>query len=390
MHVFRRHRSLLLASLVSAALAACSDAPPITGPLAQAAPSFSLGRAEGGADPDHGGAVYTLTNAADGNSVVAFRRSGDGTLTRIGAFSTGGLGVGGTVDPLTSQFAVALSPRHDALFAVNAGSNQLSSFRVQEHGALELASLVASGGKRPVSIAVHERLLYVLNTDDNSLQGFRIEASARLVPITKGRRSLATGASGAAAVRFTPDGRQLVVSERVSNRLEVFRVERNGRLSEPVVSQASAGASFGFDITPHNQPIVSETQGSVTSYALARGGALTPITASISTGGTAPCWVIVTTDGKFAYATNTGTSSIAEFRVSADGKLSALAGSPKAVDAGSIPLDLDQVDGRLVYTLETGKGVIGAFLIGGDGRLTAIAEVAAGTPSSGFQGIAAF
>ena len=208
MHLLRRRRSLLLASSVSVSLAACSDTRPITSPLAPATPSFSLGRPDGGGDPDRGGAVYTLTNAADGNSVIAFRRGGDGRLTRIGAFATGGLGVGGTVDPLTSQFAVVLSPRHDALFAVNAGSNQLSSFRVDERGGLELASVVSSGGQRPVSIAVHERLVYVLNTDDNSLQGFRIEPNERLVPVTKGRRSLAAGASGAAAIRFTPDGRR--------------------------------------------------------------------------------------------------------------------------------------------------------------------------------------
>lgn len=390
MHLSRRTRFLFAAGLSSAALVACSDAPATAPALAGVAPSFSSGRSGGDVDPDHGGAVYTLTNAADGNAVIAFRRAADGGLTRIGSFATGGLGVGGTVDPLTSQFAVVLSERHDALFAVNAGSDQLSSFRVERNGRLSLASLVASGGERPVSIAVHDRLLYVLNTNDNTLAGFRIAPDARLIPLRKSRRSLAPGADGAAAVRFTPDGRQLVVSERVSNRLEVFRVENDGRLNEPVVSQASGGASFGFDITTHDQAIVSETQGSVTSYALSGRGALTPITSSISTGGAAPCWVIITSDGKFAYSTNTGTSSIAEFSVAADGTLTALSGSPTIVSAGSIPLDLDQVGGRLLYTLETGKGSIGAFLIGGDGRLTVLSEATVGAPSSGFQGLAAF
>jgi 6-phosphogluconolactonase (cycloisomerase 2 family) len=354
------------------------------------APSLSLGRSDGDPDPNADGAVYSLTNAADGNSVIAFHRGADGSLARIGAFPTGGLGVGGTVDPLASQFAVVLSARHDALFAVNAGSNQLSSFRVEWDGSLSLASVVSSAGNRPVSIAVHERLLYVLNTGDNTLAGFRVGPDARLIPLNKSPRSLASGADGAAAVRFTPDGRQLVVSERISNRLEVFGVEESGRLGEPVVSQASGGASFGFDITSHNQPLVSETQGSVTSYALSSSGALTPITSSISTGGAAPCWLIITSDSRFAYATNTGTSSIAEFSVAPDGTLAALSESPKLVGAGTIPLDIDQVGGRLLYALETGKGSIGGFLIGSDGRLTALPDVPVGAPRSGFQGIAAF
>ena len=389
MHLVRRTRALLIAGIASAALAACSDSS--TGPVgAKTASSLSLGRSRGYSDPGQPGAVYTLTNAADGNSVIAFRRDADGGLTRLGAFPTGGRGIGGTVDPLESQFAVVLSERHDALFAVNAGSNELSSFRVERDGSLSLVSRASSAGERPVSIAVHDRLLYVLNTNDNTLAGFRVAADARLIPLPNSRRSLASGAEGAAAIRFTPDGRQLVVSERVSNRLEVFFVGDNGRLSEPVISQASGGASFGFDITSHNQAIVSETQGSLTSYALSGNGALTPITSSISTGGVAPCWVIITSDGSFAYATNTGTSSIAEFSVGANGTLTALSDSPTIVSAGSIPLDLDQVGGRLLYTLETGKGTIGAFVIGRDGHLTGLAEVGVGAPSSGFQGLAAF
>jgi len=389
MHLIRSTRAVLATGLASAALVACSDASVTRPGPAQGASALSLGSAARDDDPE-GGAVYTLTNAADGNSVIAFRREPDGRLTRIGAFATGGLGVGGTVDPLESQFAVVLSERHDALFAVNAGSNEISSFRVERDGSLSLASHASSGGDRPVSIAVHDRLLYVLNTNDNTLVGFRIGRDARLFSLARSRRLLASGADGAAAVRFTADGHFLIVSERVSNRLEVFRVGANGRLSDPVVNSASGGASFGFDVTSHNQAIVSETQGSVTSYALAGSGALTPVTSSISTGGTAPCWVIVTSDGGFAYATNTGTSSIAEFSVASDGTLTPLAESPNAVGAGSIPLDLDQVGGRFLYTLETGKGSIGAFVIGRDGRLTALADVTAGAPSSGFQGLAAF
>ncbi|HKW48810.1 MAG TPA: beta-propeller fold lactonase family protein, partial [Gemmatimonadaceae bacterium] len=262
MNVHRR-TSWFVVAVTAVAYAACADQSSTTGPLTKEAAALSLDRAAPHADPDKGGAVYTSTNATDGNTIIAFHRGADGTLSRIGSFATGGLGVGGTVDPLTSQFAVVLSADHDALFTVNAGSNQVSSFRVNEDGALELASVVSSGGERPVSLAVRGRTLYVLNTGDNTLVGFRVEPGARLVRIANGTSPLASGADGAAAVRFTPDGSEIIVAERVSNRLEVLPVLRNGRLGEPVVSAASGGASFGFDITRNNQPIVSETQGSV-------------------------------------------------------------------------------------------------------------------------------
>ncbi|HEY4754263.1 MAG TPA: hypothetical protein VIH37_13330, partial [Candidatus Limnocylindrales bacterium] len=41
------------------------------------------------------GFVYTETNAASGNAVLAFARAQDGTLSSIGSFATGGTGTGG-------------------------------------------------------------------------------------------------------------------------------------------------------------------------------------------------------------------------------------------------------------------------------------------------------
>jgi len=387
-------RSTLSLTLVSAALAACADAPAPTAPLSENALAVSSSRVPDGyaSETDRGGAVYTLTNAVGGNAVVAFHRSADGSLTRIGNFAAGGRGIGGTTDPLVSQYSVVLSAHHDALFAVNAGSDQLSGFRVNADGSLQLASVVSSGGGRPISIAVHDNLLYVLNGADNQLAGFRITGEARLVPLPHSGRALPPNANGAAAVRFTPDGRFLVVSERVSNRLDVFPVERSGRLGDAVVSPASGSASFGFDITSRNQAIVSETQGSVSSYALASDGAATPITASISTGGNAPCWVIITSDGDFAYSTNAGSGTIAGFTVAPDGRLTAITpGAPTGdVGAGAGPIDLDQVGGRLLYTLDGGRGAISTFVIAKDGRLTRGADATVGAAASGLQGLAAY
>jgi len=41
------------------------------------------------------GSVYTMTNSAEGNEVLVFSRSADGSLTPAGAFATGGFGTGG-------------------------------------------------------------------------------------------------------------------------------------------------------------------------------------------------------------------------------------------------------------------------------------------------------
>lgn len=387
------------ASLVLTALAltACADAP--AGPSDRGASSSSAALSESSLarrDPadgrDQAGAVYTLTNAAGGNGVIAFHRAPDGSLTPLGTFATGGRGSGGGIDPLASQFAVVVGEDHEALFAVNAGSDDLSSFRVGPQGALTLAGRVSSGGKGPNSLAVHGNLLYALNAGDNSVSGFRVTDGARLVALPHATRSLASGASGAAAIRFTPDGQQLIVTERVSNRLEVFAVQPDGRLGDPVVTAGNGAATFGFDVTSRNQVIASETQGSLTSYALAGDGTLTPITASISTGGQAPCWVIITADGRFAYTTNSASGTLAGYAVDAAGRLTPLTpGVPTGSSGtGSAPIDFDRVGSRLLYTLEAGTGTIGTFAISADGTLAARDDVPAGAPASGLQGLAAF
>lgn len=387
-----RFRTLALSTLTPLAAlwtAACADGPVSPDPRSASAPaSLANSSPLAGAGTPSAGAVYTLTNAADENQVLAFRRAASGSLTPLGRFATGGRGTGGTVDPLQSQYAVVLTREHDALFAVDAGSDQVSGFQVLGDGSLVRTGTVASGGVLPVSLAVHDGLLYVLNAADNALQGFRIAGGARLVPIPGARTLLAPGADGAAAVRFTPDGRFLIVSERGSNRLEAFPVRSSGRLGPPVVTAASGGASFGFDITARNQVIVSETQGALTSYALGADGTLTTVTPSAGTGGEAACWVTITADGRFAYTTNAASGTVAGFAVDADGRLSAMTLAQSG--DGATPIDLDHVGTRFVYALEAGTGTIGTFVIGDDGSLSARPDTPAGAPASGLQGLAAY
>src|SRR2546425_12670706 len=78
---------------------------------------------------ERGGDVYTLTNGAGGNQVAVFDRGNDGTLTADGTVSTGGLGTGAG---LGSQGALAVEGRQ--LLAVNAGSNSVSLFSIDNDG----------------------------------------------------------------------------------------------------------------------------------------------------------------------------------------------------------------------------------------------------------------
>src|SRR5438270_12085354 len=88
---------------------------------------LGFGSGSASAEQQHRQAVYTSSNAVGGNSVLAFNRAPDGSLTAAGAVSTGGLGTGAG---LGSQGAIALDEDGNRLFVVNAGSNDVSALAV--------------------------------------------------------------------------------------------------------------------------------------------------------------------------------------------------------------------------------------------------------------------
>jgi hypothetical protein len=102
--------------------------------------------AAAGRDRDGSGHVYVQTNGAAGNAVVAFERHADGRLTHDETVATGGLG---TSAGLGDQAAIAITGDERHLLAVNAGSDDVSLFDIDDAG-LELAD-VQPVGDRPVS-----------------------------------------------------------------------------------------------------------------------------------------------------------------------------------------------------------------------------------------------
>src|SRR6188472_3969832 len=175
------------------------------------------------------GAAYTISNAASGNELVVYGRSSDGALTPAGSVPAGGLGTGGG---LASQGAVTLTDDGRTVLAVNPGSNSVAAFAVRHDGP-QLLNTAPSGGIRPVSVAVHKHLVYVLNKNNAALatvSGFTLDKQG-LTPIAGSTRFLHAGATDAGQVRFSTDGRTLVVTGRSTNRIDTFLVDHDGMLS---------------------------------------------------------------------------------------------------------------------------------------------------------------
>ena len=338
------------------------------------------------------GAAYTMTNAADDNQIVVFSRDNNGLLAKLDTISTGGKGSGGGIDPLGSQGSLLLvdhdkdhhawrhhGRRHhdgELLLAVNAGSNDVSVFRVVGND-IKLRDRIGSGGSFPVSLTVSGGMMYVLNNGaPANITGFKLDEHGHLHTMPNSTRLLGDGSYG--QVAFEPQGRKLIVTDKAGNRLLVYRVRYNGLPSAvPMITPSSGAVPFGVDFDRKGHLLVVEAgANAVSSYDIAHDGSLQTISASVANGQTATCWIVVNQRGDII-TTNPGTNSLSSFHVDAwTGQVTLLNG---AAAAGDAPLDIDMSEsGRFAYAVDPANGGVDMFKVEADGSLTGLGNVNAG------------
>ena len=332
------------------------------------------------------GALYTMTNATSGNEVLAYTRATDGSLTFQGAYATGGLGSGAS---LGSQSAVVLTKNNQWLFAVNAGSNQISVFAVHTDG-LELMDVADSGGLRPVSLTTYQNLLYVLNAGGSgNISGFAVGTDGSLSALAGSSQWLSNSGVGAAPgvgqIAFSSDGTTLVVTEKSTSLLDTYAVT-DGIAGAPTTHASSGAVPFGFAFDRHGHAIVSEASGSVSSYQV-DGNGFDVISPSVVNGQVAACWIAISKNGKFAYTTNAGSGTISSYRLDDDGSLTLLNATAGSTGAGSSPVDMAfSLNGAYLYALGAASHTVTIFQMGSNGSLTAMGSIAV---PAGVAGLAA-
>ncbi len=337
------------------------------------------------------GAAYTMTNAADNNQIVVFARSDDGLLTQTNTVSTGGKGSGGDIDPLGSQGSLVLLGENTThhgwrrhgdkqakamLLAVNAGSNDISVFRVTRDD-IQLQDRMGSGGVFPVSVTAFDHMVYVLNNGaPANITGFRLDETGQLHAVPHSTRLLGDGAYG--QVAFGPEGKMLFITDKANNRLLVYRVGHSGLASAtPVITPSAGAVPFGVDFDQNGHLLVVEAgANAVSSYSINPDGSLQVISASVPNGQIATCWIVVNRRGDII-TTNPGTNSLSAFHVdNATGQVTLLNGT---AGAGSAPLDIDMTaNGDYAYAVDPVGGGVDMFRVEVDGSLTSLGVVDAG------------
>lgn len=312
-----------------------------------------------------------------------FDRFADGSLALVGGFATGGTGSG---NGLGNQGGVALTADGKFLLVVNAGSNDVSVLETTQTG-LRLVDRKPSGGQRPISVTVNGRLVYVLNHGSfgggiDSVVGFRLSRDGVLTQIANSTRGLSVPATGPAQVALSPDGASLVVTEKATNRIDIFEVEDSGLLGEVTTSPSFGNTPFGFAFGKRDQFFVSEAFGgaanasAVSSYQITGTAAFTGISPSVPTTETAACWVAVSPDGRFLYTTNAGSGTVSGYSIRPDGTITLLdSDGVTGVTGGGVADVTLTVNGRYLYALRSGAGAIAMFRVEEHGGLTSLGSV---------------
>jgi 6-phosphogluconolactonase len=365
---FVTRRRLGAIVLAAAAAAAAAGVPAAASAAAQASPVV--------------GHVYVNDNTAGANTIGAFDRHADGTLTPAAGspFPAGGAGTGAG---LASQGALQITPDGRFLVAADAGSNQISVLRIEPGGSLALVphGVISSGGVLPVSIAVHGDLVYVANAGagGSNYTGFQLRPNGRLAPIAGSTVALPDNAQPG-DVLFNADGSKLAGTRVGTSQIDSFTVGPDGLLAAAPGSPfpAQGLGPFGSEFSPArpNQLFVSNAHngagaGTVSAFSDAADGTLTSIGASpFPDNQTAPCWVEISHNGQFLFTVNTGSGTVSSYQIAPDGTLTLLGSTPVGATGGVGAVDARlSPDGRFLFVDESRIGAVGAFAVSG-GTLT--------------------
>lgn len=408
-----------------------------------------------------GGHLYMQTNEIE-NSIVHYRWSAKGMLTEMERVPTGGAG-SGTFKPISGQESspnayegagsIILTQDRRFLFTTNGGDNSVSSLSVDKDGRLTLLDVKPTGNRvegksgtaKSLAYAASKGILYVLHSfGPDHLRLMSVDGKGKLTARperytanTKDKTDrVATMAVLAPNGKFLlvgtvydqspvrtgtypdgspilwvqqPDGTWKVIASNAPDPdgLVVFRVDANGTLETPSFQDAKAGSPFYITF------LRARPDTFVLGYAVGDACAMCNIDedgtihvgrlVQIDTSAGKPselCWLAVSPDDRWVFATNFGYSNISSYRIDrnalslakdpacpripGDGTFRALCG-----DISSGPSDnWITPEGAYLYQIYGNASKLVGYGTQPDGSLKEITSVA--IPYNSPQGLAGF
>jgi 6-phosphogluconolactonase (cycloisomerase 2 family) len=327
------------------------------------------------------GHLYMQTNELD-NFIIQYRRSSNGAIEEVDRVSTSGAG-SGEFKPTSGQESapnafegagsVILSPDRRFLFATNGGDNSVSSFAVGDDGGLTLLNVCPtgnpvegrSGTAKSLAYAPETGTLYVLHSfGPDHLRVMSVDAEGMLsrcperytvnthdkpdristmVVLAPNGRYLFVGTTFDEPASANPDGSAILWVPRAGrgpggplksiasnapdpDGLAVFPVQQGGALGSAKFYDANGGSPFYIAFL-HQRPdsfVLGEAVGdgcvlgTIDDDGKVEIGPLVKIDTSPGLPSEL-CWLSVSPDDRFVYATNFGYSYVTSFKINGKG-----------------------------------------------------------------------
>jgi 6-phosphogluconolactonase (cycloisomerase 2 family) len=328
------------------------------------------------------GHLYMQTNELR-NAVIHYRRSANGAIEEVDRVSTGGAGSGtfkptsgqeSAPNAFEGAQSVILTPDRRFLFTTNGGDNSVASFAVGEDGRLTLIDVCAtgnpvegrSGTAKSLAYAPETSTLYVLHSfghdhlrllsvDENGHLTQRPEQYtvnthdkpdriSTMVALTPNGRHVIVGTTFDEPASANPDGSAILWVPRAGrgpggaplksiasnapdpDGIAVFPVKEDGSLGQARFHDGNAGSPF-FIAFLNRRPdtfVIGAAvgDGCVLGTIDEDGNVDIGPLVKIDTSAGLPselCWLSVSPDDRFVYATNFGYSYVSTFRINGNG-----------------------------------------------------------------------
>ncbi len=291
--------------------------------------------------------LYVESNEPGANTLLAYHRSTDGSLTPLSGspFDLRGQGLANPTEdfgPSDADQQIITNSDHSLLYAVNSGSNTIAVMNIKSDGTLThiTGSPFPSGGVNPISLALYNNRLYCANKNVASKSGsgtpsytaFNVAATGALTQIPAATLTSSAGASAAqilasrvSKTMFTNDFFGPVASPPTGS-LRSWQINADGSLTQagsaqtvPVPVPAGTPAQF--------QALYAVTQGVQTHPTQHIFYACAPISSSIcvytyddsgvltfhslaKTTGALSCWLLINQGATRMYVVSTGDNSV--------------------------------------------------------------------------------
>ena len=166
----------------------------------------------------------------------------------------------------------------------------------------------------------------------------------------------------------------MLVTTKISNTVDVFAVDDDGRLAAQPVRNPEAPLPFPFLFGPDNLLVLATAgDSSVSTFSVGRDGTLVRKGGPVPDGQAAACWIV--SAHEFHYVANTGSNDVSQYRVRGDATVTLV----NATAATGIPGATDMTTaggGKFLYVLSGTSSTVYAYQVQSDGSLGFIQTVA--------------